>query len=222
MMGNRLLSLVIIAKEERIPKQIEGSVSGPFQISISFKTSDIEKGLKKLKDLNPKLVLIDLQQVEEEKVAFLLKIHLSHPDSQLLIIPAEFAVNEWLQFLKAGVRAIFEKDFSGKDLALAASVVIQGGIYLGPGRMVQFIEQCANKVKHADEKARDLLTDREIQVLKVLAEGYTVKKAAGILGLSPKTVDTHKANLMRKINIHHRADLIKYALRKKIISLQED
>ena len=221
-MSDRSLSLAIIANEARIPKQIEGSVSGPFQISVPFKTSDIEKGLKKLKDLNPNLVLIDLQQVKEEKIAFFLKLKLSHPDSKMMVILEEFAVNEWLQFLKAGVRGILDGDFSAKDLANAASVVFQGGIYLKPSRMVQFVEQCANKVKHADEKASDLLTDREIQVLKVLSEGNTVKKAAEIMDLSPKTVDTHKANLMRKINIHHRADLIKYALRKKIISLQED
>jgi len=86
------------------------------------------------------------------------------------------------------------------------------------------MEQCAARVKQAEEKAVDLLTNREIQVLRLLADGYTVKKKsrAALMDLSPKTVDTHKANLMRKINVHHRTDLIKYALRKKIISLQEE
>ena len=221
-MSEKSLTLAIIAEENRIPKHVEGSISGPLQLSIAFKTPDVMKGLKKLKDLKPNVILIDLAQIEEDKVGFLIKLKLSHPESHLLAIAEEYAVNEWLQILKAGVRGIFDGEISTQDLANAASVVNQGGIYFESGRMEQFVEQCANKVKHAEEKASDLLTDREIQVLKVLAEGYTVKKAAEILDLSPKTVDTHKANLMRKINIHHRADLIKYALRKKIITLQED
>jgi two-component system response regulator NreC len=221
-MNEKNLSIAIIGSEGKIPKQIEGSFQSPTQLSLAFKTSDVSKGMKKLKDLNPNVILMDLSQVEEDKIGFLVKLRLSHPESNILVIAEEYAVNEWLQILKTGVRGILEGEFSSKSLSAAASVVNQGGIYFEPGRMEQFVEQCANKVKHAEEKASDLLTDREIQVLKVLAEGYTVKKAAEILDLSPKTVDTHKANLMRKINIHHRADLIKYALRKKIISLQED
>ncbi|HEX9757173.1 MAG TPA: response regulator transcription factor [Nitrospiria bacterium] len=221
-MDENTLSIAIIGSEGNIPKQIENSIQGPNQLSLAFKTSDVMKGLKKLKDVNPNVILIDLSQVEEDKTGFLVKLRLSYPESNILVIAEEYAVNEWLQILKTGVRGILDGEFSSKSLSTAASVVHQGGIYFEPGRMGQFVEQCANKVKHAEEKASDLLTDREIQVLKVLAEGYTVKKAAEILDLSPKTVDTHKANLMRKINIHHRADLIKYALRKKIITLQED
>lgn len=221
-MSEKDLSIAIIGSEGKIPGQIEGSIQGPTQLSLALKTSDLLKGMKKLKDLKPNVILIDLSQVEEDKIGFLVKLRLSHPESNILVIVDEYAVNEWLQILKTGVRGILDGEFSSKSLCTAASVVNQGGIYFEPGRMGQFVEQCANKVKHAEEKASDLLTDREIQVLKVLAEGFTVKKAAEILDLSPKTVDTHKANLMRKINIHHRADLIKYALRKKIITLQED
>ena len=215
-------SMAIIAEDERLPRQYEGAIQKGTQLSVSLKTPDVHKAIKKLKDLKADLLLIDLKQVDEEKIVFLTKFKISHPESKILVITDDYSLHEWLQFLKAGVRGILEADFSSKDLAASIQVVSQGGIYIEPDRLVQFLEQAANKIKHAEEKAGDLLTDREIQVLKILAEGYTVKKAAELLDLSPKTVDTHKANLMRKINIHHRADLIKYALRKKIISLQDD
>lgn len=215
-------SMVIIAEDTRLPSQYEGAIQKGGQLSVVLKTPDVYKAIKKLKDLKVDFLLIDLKQVDEEKIGFLIKLKISQPESKILVITEEYSLHEWLQFLKAGVRGILEPDFSGKDLSAVIQVVNQGGIYIEPSRLVQFLEQAANKIKHAEEKAGDLLTDREIQVLKILAEGYTVKRAAELLDLSPKTVDTHKANLMRKINIHHRADLIKYALRKKIISLQDD
>jgi len=215
-------SMAIIAEDARLPKQYEEAIQRGTRLSVVLKTPDVHKAIKKLKDLKADLVLIDLKQVDEEKIGFLIKLKISHPESKILVITDEYSLHEWLQFLKAGVRGILEPDFSSKDLSAVIQVVNHGGIYIEPARLVQFLEQAANKIKHAEEKAGDLLTDREIQVLKILAEGYTVKRAAVLLDLSPKTVDTHKANLMRKINIHHRADLIKYALRKKIISLQDD
>jgi two-component system response regulator NreC len=64
-----------------------------------------------------------------------------------------------------------------------------------------------------------LLTERERQVLKLLAEGRTVRSAAGILGLSVKTVDAHKFNLMRKLGIHNKAELVMWAIQKKVVKL---
>jgi two-component system response regulator NreC len=220
--SDKSLSLIIIATEGKVPKQLDAPFHSPVQLSVSYRTHDIAKGMKKIKELKPNVVLVELSQVEEERVAFLLKLRLSHPESKILVIAEKFSLDEWLQYLKTGARAILVSDYTARDLSNAIWIVNQGGIYLDSERMNQFVEQCAAKVRQAEEKAGDLLTDREIQVLRLLAEGYTVKKAASLLELSPKTVDTHKANLMRKVNIHHRADLIKYALRKKIITLQEE
>jgi DNA-binding CsgD family transcriptional regulator len=78
-------------------------------------------------------------------------------------------------------------------------------------------------VEHAREGGKgtgtrfDLLTDREREVLKLLADGYSSKELAARLTLSIKTVDAHKYNLMRKLDIHNRADLVKYAIRKKLV-----
>ena len=80
-------------------------------------------------------------------------------------------------------------------------------------------------VEHAREGGKrtgtryDLLTDREREVLKLLADGFSSKDVAARLSLSVKTVDVHKYNLMRKLDIHNRADLVKYAIRKKLVHL---
>ena len=220
-MSLQRVNLVIFAKDQSIPREIESEIKDVFHFSILFRTPDLSKGLKKLKELNPDLILVELDQVEEEKIGFLMKLKVSHPGAKILVLAQEYSLVEWLSFLKAGVRGVLEPGVTYQDLGAAASVVYQGGIYLDSRRIEKFVEQCATKIKHVEEKAWDLLTEREIQILKFLAEGHTAKKTANLLGLSSKTVDTHKANLMRKINIHHRTDLIKYALRKKIVSLHE-
>lgn len=73
--------------------------------------------------------------------------------------------------------------------------------------------------RHKRAKPGSLLTARELEVMKMLAEGMTVKRAADKLGLSPKTIDVHKTHLMSKLDIHNRVDLVKYAIRNNIISL---
>jgi len=219
---DKTLSLFIFSSEIGVSKKIECSVSVPNKCSVVFQTSDLENGLKKVKELKPHVIIVNLNEVEEEKIPFLIKIKISYPDARILVLMDEYLLGVWLHLFKIGVQGILEKSNLERSLPIATVVVQQGGIYIEPKRVEQFMEQCAAKVKQAEEKAGDLLTDREFQVLRLLAEGYTVKKAAALLDLSPKTVDTHKANLMRKINVHHRTDLIKYALRKKFISLQEE
>ncbi|HEX9757436.1 MAG TPA: response regulator transcription factor [Nitrospiria bacterium] len=221
-MSDKTISVVIFSGEMGIPKQLEGAISIPSKISVVLQTSDLEKGFKRVKELKPQIIIVDLNQVEDEKVPFLIKIQVSHPEARILVLLDEYLLGGWLQIFKVGVKGILEKSNIEQNLSKAILVVQQGGIFIEPKRIEQFMEQTAARVKQAEEKAGNLLTDREIQVLRLLAEGYTVKKAASLLDLSPKTVDTHKANLMRKINVHHRTDLIKYALRKKIISLHEE
>ncbi len=216
------IQLVILARGESVPEKIEGVLSAPLQLSILLQTSDLSKAIKKLKELTPDQILVELSQIAEEKVAFLTKLKVSNPQAKIIAIAEEFSVMGWLSLLKAGARGVLEPGFSAGTLGEAILSVFHSGIFLAPSKVEKFVEQCAAKVKHVDEKAWDLLTDREIQILKLLAEGHTAKETARILELSSKTVDTHKANLMRKLNIHHRTDLIKYALRKKIISLNED
>lgn len=220
-MNPQSVSLVIFGKDHMIPKISDSDIGWGYQYSILFRTPDLSKGLKKLKELKPDLILVEANQIEEEKTSFLLKLRVSHPEAKILMLVQDYSLMEWFSFLKAGVRGILESGFTLKDLGAAASVVYQGGIFLDSRKREKLVHECAAKVRHMDQRIWDLLTNREIQILKYLAEGHTAKETANLLGLSPKTVDTHKANLMRKVNIHHRTDLIKYALRKKIVSLHD-
>ncbi|HEX9757712.1 MAG TPA: response regulator transcription factor [Nitrospiria bacterium] len=219
-MDTKPLALIIIATEKTVPKGLGQRLKSLQPYSITFKTTNPTRELKKLNELNPSLFVVENKQIKGETTTFLVKLKLFYPDSKVLVITEVSSLGEWLEFLKIGVRGILQTGFEGSLLLKASQVVQEGGIFLDSKYVGTFITQCEGKVKKLGKKPEGILTDQEKIVLKLIAVGYTSKKTASILKLSSKTVDTHTANLMRKTHIHHRTDLIKYALRNGIISLE--
>ena len=121
--------------------------------------------------------------------------------------------------LEAGINA-FSKMSSSSELASAIQAVYRGESYLSPSAAAALIDECQQKTTAKGEKdPYQLLTDREKEVFKLIAEGHTAREIADVLIVSPKTVDWYKTSLMKKLNIHNRIDLIKFAIRKGIITL---
>jgi two-component system, NarL family, response regulator NreC len=105
-------------------------------------------------------------------------------------------------------------------LVAAVRDVYRGGSYLSPRMLSQLVDDFRTRVKTTDRMPRfATLTPREKEVLKMLAEGNSVKEVATQLNLSVKTVEAHKFNLMRKLDIHNKAHLVQYAIQKKVIKL---
>ena len=106
------------------------------------------------------------------------------------------------------------------ELASAIQVIRQGGSFLSPTAAAALIEECQEKA--TGEGGKDpyqQLTDREREVLKLVAEGYTAKEIAEMLVISVRTAEAYKTSLMRKLDIHNRTGLFKFAIRKGIIAL---
>ncbi len=118
--------------------------------------------------------------------------------------------------LDAGAWGYVLKDASSSQLVRAIETVHRGGKYLSPGALQQVVTHYVSGAERTETRY-DTLSAREREVLKLLADGLTVKEIAALLHLSIKTVDVHKYNLMRKLDIHDRAGLIKYAIQKKLI-----
>jgi two-component system response regulator NreC len=107
-----------------------------------------------------------------------------------------------------------------QQLLSAIRDVNRGGSYLSPRMLSQLVDDFRSRIKSATRLPRfATLTTREKEVLKVLAEGNSVKEIACSLNLSVKTVEAHKFNLMRKLDIHNKAQLVQYAIQKKIIKI---
>jgi len=122
--------------------------------------------------------------------------------------------------IEAGARGFVSKRAASSELVSGIRSVHRGDSFLSPSvarLLVEDYQQGASIRKSHDPYEQ--LTDREREILKLLAEGYTTQKIADMLVISPKTVDAHKTSLMAKLDIHNRIDLVKYALRKGIITV---
>jgi len=117
--------------------------------------------------------------------------------------------------MDAGAAGYVLKDGPSSQLLYAIEAVHKGQRYLSPTVLTRVVEFA--KTSTRTRTRYDLLTDREREVLKLLADGLSIKDIAARLGLSVKTVDVHKSNVMRKLDIHDRAALVKYAIRRKLI-----
>lgn len=118
-----------------------------------------------------------------------------------------------MQALRAGVRAYVLKTQAASDLLGAIQAAVAGETYLSPGISEGVIDAALS----GNGMAADPLTARERQVLQLVSEGHTTKEVANVLGISVKTADTHRASIMRKLDIHETAGLVRYAVRSGLI-----
>jgi two-component system, NarL family, response regulator NreC len=140
----------------------------------------------------------------------------SHPNVVILSMHADESYV--LRALKAGARAYILKNAAEADLIRAVQAVSEGKSFFSPVISKMLLEDYVRQVREKEvEDSYDLLTPREREILQLIAESKTNKEIATILGLSPHTVETHRGNILEKLNLHSVPELILYAVRKGII-----
>jgi two-component system response regulator NreC len=149
-----------------------------------------------------------------------LEIKKHHPDVKILIL-SMYDDDEYVQqIIQAGASGYVLKRVASADLVRAIREVDSGSSFLYPPIAAKLIEDYKRRVHDAEEPAKaELLTAREREVLTLIAEGNTNQKIAEELTVSKKTVESHRANIMRKLDLHDVTELVKYAIRKKLIKL---
>ena len=168
--------------------------------------------------LRPDAVLMDMEMPELSGLEATRRIRQAEQGVHVLILTMYAEEQLVAQCLQAGAAGYVLKDVPAAQLVYAIRVVARGGRYLSPEALKGVVERYAEGAAHAETRY-DLLTGREREVLKLLAEGLSAKQVASHLNLSVKTVDVHKTNLMRKLDVHDRAELIKWAIRNRVIRL---
>lgn len=188
-------------------------------IEVIGEAADGLEAIDKVNKLLPDVVLMDIAMPKLGGLEAMLEIRKISPQSKILVL-TQYDNTEYIyRFLKAGAAGYVLKKAVGSDLVSAIRAVSQGKSFIDPSiadRVIKgFIEQ---PEVTADDVLYEKLSDREKQVLKLLAEGYTMQQIADMLILSIKTVMTHRTNIMEKLGIHNRTELIKYAIREGLVS----
>jgi len=168
--------------------------------------------------LEPDIVIMDIAMPLLNGLEATRQIKRDHPNTKILILTMHDNEEYIRQALAVGAMGYILKDAAARDLIGAIRTVYRGESVLSPAITRLVIEDYLRWGELQPAKD-DILSSREHEVLQLIAEGYTTKQIAEILTLSVKTVQAHRTNLMGKLDLHDRGELIKYAIQKKIIDI---
>lgn len=163
--------------------------------------------------LHPDVAVLDLAMPLMNGIGAAREILRESPQTRTILLTMYTEAPYVHEALRAGIRGYLAKTQVAEDLLEAIREVSEGRIYLSP-----MVSEVAIQVFQANgELPPDPLTPREVQVLQLLAEGKTTKGTAALLGISGKTVESHRCRIMEKLNIHDMAALVRYAIRRGLI-----
>lgn len=212
---------VLIADDHTLVRDgIRSLLALTADIEIVGEAADGREAIEKVRQLMPDIVLMDLAMPIMGGLEAARRVRKEFPVTKVLVL-TQYDDSEYvIPVIEAGARGFVSKMSSSSELASAIQAVYRGESFLSPSAAAALIDECQQKTTAKGEKdPYQLLTDREREVFKLIAEGHTAREIADMLVVSPKTVDWYKTSLMKKLNIHNRIDLIKFAIRKGIITL---
>ena len=168
--------------------------------------------------VNPDVVIMDIAMPNLNGIEATRQIVNHHPRTAVAILSMHSDESYVIRALKAGARAYLLKDSAEADLLAAVRALTEGKSFFSPAISRILVEDYMRQLEsRGAEDTYDLLTNREREILQLLAEGRTNKEVANMLNLSLYTVETHRAHILQKLNLHSVPELILYAVRKGII-----
>ena len=189
-------------------------------IEVVGEAGNGKEALEKIEEMAPDIVLMDLAMPVMGGLEATRRIRKQFPNTKVLAL-TQYDDREYIvPVIAAGASGFVTKMAAFSELATAIHAIARGDSFLSPAAAKALVDEYQQgAVPENDNDALRRLTPRELEVLKLLVEGYTGREIAEMLVVSPKTVEWHRASLMDKLDIHNRTDLIKFAIRKGIISL---
>ena len=180
---------------------------------------DGREAVRLAEELNPDVIVMDIAMPNLNGIDATAQIVRRRPETGVIILSMHSDETYLVRALSAGAKGYLLKDSAEADLIRAVQAVSQGRPFFSPAIAQTLLEDYMRRLQQQNLKdSYDLLTDREKEVLQLLAEGKSNKEVASLLSLSLYTVETHRSNLMQKLNLHSTAEIVLYAVRKKIIS----
>lgn len=187
------------------------------RIAVVGEASNGRQALEQTKALAPLVILMDLMMPELNGIEATRQITHEFPNARIMIMSFESREDLVAQAFKSGAAGFMLKDFNPVELEFAISAVARGESYLSPAICQQLVTACRISPSESPNALRKL-TQRQREILQLLAEGNTTKLIAIKLGVSPKTVETHRTDLMEALNIFNVAGLTRFAIQMGLVT----
>jgi DNA-binding NarL/FixJ family response regulator len=209
---------VLIADDQNLVREgFKAMLRTQPNLDIVGEAANGQEAVEKTLQLRPDVVLMDIDMPVMDGIIATNQIKQANDQIQVLAVTGVENEDHFFQMLQVGGSGYVLKGAEIDELITAIRVAHQGEVFLSPLVAKTLVIRCMKDGTFA--RSSDSLTLREKEVLKLVAEGYTNKEIAKMLHLAPKTVETHRSNFMRKLDLHNRLDILRYAIRHGIIKV---
>jgi DNA-binding NarL/FixJ family response regulator len=215
----RALRIVLADDHALVRAGLRALIERLDDVKVVAEAEDGRQALELIQQHAPDLVLLDISMANLGGLEALPRIVKDFPAVKVVILSGHSNEEYVLRALKCGAAGYMLKDAAAEELGLAIKAVAQGAIYLSPSvsRTVveNYLERSAGR-----ETVAEQLTERQREVLQLIAEGRNTKAIAGVLGISVKTAEAHRLQMMDRLDIHDVAGLVRYAIRIGLASAE--
>lgn len=186
---------------------------------VCGEAKDGREAVEKVKEVNPDLVLIDVGMPNLNGLDAARQIITAQPGVRVLVLTMHESEQIVREVLEVGARGFLLKSDAARDLIAAVEALQRRTTFFTSSVAEIVLDGYLHRGPELERPLKDRLTPREREVVQLLAEGKTSKEVASVLNLSVKTAETHRTNVMRKLNLHSVADLVRYAVRNRIVQV---
>lgn len=216
-------TIVIIDDHPLLREGLRAVISKKKEYEVVGEAGDGREGLRMVQELKPDLVLTDLSLPDQDGIELIRDILTSVPQTKVLVITVHNQISYIVDALKAGATGYLVKESAAERLLDAIRYVSEGRYFLDSTLAPRVVEILKGELPRARKTPTDnnyrSLTQREQQVMRLLAEGVSNKEIADKLCISPKTAENHRSNIMQKLGLHNRMELVRYAARLGLINV---
>ena len=209
---------VLLAEDHTIVRKgLRSLLDGETEIEVVGEAEDGQQAIQQVQRLLPDVVLMDITMPVLNGLEATRQIKKLFPQVKVLVLTVHSTEEHIFQILRAGASGYMVKQAAVSELVQAIQTVYRGNSFLSPSISHQVVEEYGRRAEAMENKL-NRLTDREREVLQLIAEGRTHREIAQLLHVTVKTVEAHRAHLTDKLNLRSTAELTRYALRKGMIS----
>lgn len=216
-----MLKILLVDDHPVVRQGLRQVLESNLEFRVVGEAADGQAALEQVVQLHPDVVILDLALPGINGLEVARRIRQRSPQTRMLVLSMHSNEAYVHEAFKEGVLGYVLKENATEDLVQAVEAVAAGRRYLSPKISEEDIQAYAERINTSALDPYDALTDREREVLHMLAQGRTRGSISERLSISPRTVDTHRTNLMRKLNFSNQTELIQYAIQKGI-NIPED
>ncbi len=205
---------VVLADDHQVLRQGVKALLEQHGVAVVAEASDGQSAVALVREHRPDVAVLDIMMPLLNGIDAAHQIADDCPETRVVLLTALDDERYVTQGVREGVRGFVLKTQAAEDLAQAIHEVSRGGLYVSPGVSQVLVDAC----KAAAEQAAERLTSRERQVVQLVAEGKSTKQIAALLKITPKTAEFHRMRVMKKLDVHDVASLVRYAIREGLIT----